>query len=52
MDHSDLVNSLLDMVGPRIDPELARKLDAAWERVLVRRDEPSLPTVVLFESEY
>ena len=49
MDHSELVDSLVDLVGPRIDDELARELAAVRPRVRIRQEEPSTPAVLLFE---
>ena len=50
MEHSDLVNALVDLVGPRIDPELARELAAVQPGIwYVRQDEPSPPAVLVFE---
>ena len=39
MDQSDLVNSLVDMFGPRIDKELARELAENQPEVWLVRQE-------------
>lgn len=52
MDYSELVESLVDMVGPRVDEDLARELASIQPGIwYVRQEEPSSrePAVILFE---
>ena len=49
MERSELDEFLVDLVGPHIDEDLARELDAVRERVRVQWDESSPSSVTLFE---
>ena len=49
MDHSELDEFLVDLVGPRIDLELTRELDVVRGRVRIYQEESSPPAVLVSE---